>query len=46
MVDWQCPKCDGKMYSAYNQREKKYVKCIYCEEVFENKYYKVDKLKI
>lgn len=38
-VEWQCPKCDGKMYSAWNSQDEKYVECVYCGHKFKNKYY-------
>ena len=38
-VDWQCPKCDRKIYSAWDSRDKKNVECIYCGYEFKNKYY-------
>ncbi len=38
-VEWQCPKCNGKMYSAWDKHDEKTTTCIYCNYIFENKYY-------
>jgi ribosomal protein S27E len=39
MVEWQCPFCNGKMYSSYKYQDQKIVICIYCGEIILNPYY-------
>ena len=38
-VEWICPRCNNKMYSAYERKEQEKVICIYCNCVFKNIYY-------
>lgn len=38
-VEWKCPKCNGRMYSAWDSRDERCIECIYCGYKFENKYY-------
>ena len=42
MVNWLCPHCKQRMYSAYDKRGQKVVECIYCNREFENQYYRRD----
>lgn len=38
-VEWKCPRCKQTMYSAWDKRNQKTTKCIYCGYYFHNKYY-------
>ena len=40
MNNWTCPRCERKMYSAWDRREEKVITCIYCGMIFENQYYR------
>ncbi len=39
MVEWTCPHCGGKQYSAWDNRDKEKIQCIYCGKEFPNPYY-------
>lgn len=40
MVKWECPRCGTDMYSAYDKKKDKKVKCIICYKKFDNPYYR------
>lgn len=42
MVNWTCPHCGKRMYSSWERKNKRKVKCIYCHRKFNNPYYKTD----
>jgi hypothetical protein len=39
MVEWECPCCNGKMYSSCRYQDQKIVICICCGEIILNPYY-------
>ena len=39
MVEWVCPHCERKFYSANESGDKNMVECIYCGEKFSNPYF-------
>lgn len=39
MVEWVCPHCGLKFYSANESGDKSLVECIYCGKEFRNPYY-------
>jgi hypothetical protein len=40
MVNWLCPHCQRRMYSACEFHQVREIVCIYCNETFTNPFYR------
>ena len=46
MASWKCPHCDQSMHSSWDSRDQEAVRCIHCEQIFDNPYYKESEVNI